>query len=85
MNGTIELLDEQEFEQNIRQFGYSPRMINHARAAWGEIMNRFESGELLLEHQLRIEHYHRIWRKLKGSSTIQATSPLRKWTMDHTR
>ena len=76
MNGTIELLDEEEFERNVRQLGYSELMVNNARAACEEVMNRFERGELLLEHRRQIEQYHRILRHLKGSSANPANGAL---------
>jgi protein associated with RNAse G/E len=60
MNGTIELLDEDEFAQNIRKFGYPSWIIKNARAACEELMEQFKSGELLLEHQKQIEQYQRI-------------------------
>ena len=85
MNGTIELLDEKEFERNIRQLGYSRWIINNARAACDEVMNLFERGELLLEHQRQIEQYQRIRRHLKGSSTSPANGALPNKTMDQMR
>ena len=82
MNGTIELLDEKEFIQNIRQLGYSRWIIDNARAACDEVMDRFERGELLLTHQKQIEQYHMIRRHLNGSSTIPANGVRPDKTMD---
>ena len=57
MNGAIELLDEDEFARNIQQLGYSSWIIDNARAACDEVMNLYERGELLVEHQKQIKQY----------------------------
>ncbi|MBC8233865.1 DUF402 domain-containing protein [bacterium] len=65
MNGTIELLDEKEFEQNSHRLGYSGWVVKNARAACDEVMNRFDSGEFPFNHQRQVEQYQRIERELK--------------------
>jgi len=82
MDGTIELLDEKEFERNTRQLGYSRLIIKNARAACDEVMNRFESGELLFEHQRRIEQYQRIKRYLQVARQSPGNSalPNNRWS-----
>jgi len=55
MNGSIELLDEEEFERNSRRMGYSERVVKNARAACDEVMNRFERGEFPFDYQRQVE------------------------------
>jgi protein associated with RNAse G/E len=65
MDGSIKLLDEEEFEQNARQFGYPGWVVENARAAYDEVVNLFETAEFPFDHPRQIERYQRIKRDLK--------------------
>jgi protein associated with RNAse G/E len=65
MNGSIELLDEEEFEQNARQFGYPGWLVEKARAACDEVVKLFETAEFPFDHPRQIERYQRIKGDLK--------------------
>jgi protein associated with RNAse G/E len=67
MDGSIELLDEEEFEQNARQFRYPGRVVEKARGACDEIVNLFERAEFPFDHLRQIERYQRIKRDLKAA------------------
>ena len=60
LEGRIELLDEEEFERNISQFGYSGWIVENVRAACDEVMVRFESGEFPFDHPRQAERYRRL-------------------------
>jgi protein associated with RNAse G/E len=65
MDGSIKLLDEEEFEQNARQFGYPGWVVENARAACDEVVNLFETAEFPFDHPRQIERYQRIKGDLK--------------------
>ena len=44
-NGCIDLLDEEEFEEHQRKYGYPPDVIEHAEAAAREVAELARSGE----------------------------------------
>lgn len=60
MNGSIELLDEEEFEQNISQFGYSEWVVENVRAACDEVLVRFGRGQFPFDHPRQIKRYRSI-------------------------
>jgi protein associated with RNAse G/E len=62
MDGSIELLDEAEFERNISQFGYPGWVVENVRAACDEVLVRFEGGQFPFNHPRQVERYRRIRR-----------------------
>jgi protein associated with RNAse G/E len=69
MDGSIELLDEEEFEQNARQFGYPGWVVENAKAACGEVVKLFGRAEFPFDHSRQIERYQRIQRTLKAAGS----------------
>jgi protein associated with RNAse G/E len=44
-DGTVVLLDEDEFEQHRRSYAYPARIVDHARAAAATLYGRIESRD----------------------------------------
>jgi protein associated with RNAse G/E len=65
MDGSIELLDEDEFQHNALRMGYSKRVVAAARAACDEVLERFARQEFPFNHQEQIALYERIKALIK--------------------
>jgi uncharacterized protein len=60
MNGAVELLDQAEFEQNARRWGYPQHLIEQVRAACREVEAGLASGTFPFDHERQVELYHRL-------------------------
>jgi protein associated with RNAse G/E len=62
MDGSIQLLDESEFERNMGRFDYPGWVVENVRAACDEVMVRFEKREFPFDHQRQVERYRSMRR-----------------------
>ena len=79
MDESIELLDEDEFEPNIVQFGYSRHLIGKARTVCHEVMEYFDKRRFPFNHPQQIELYQSISR---GAAIRESPLPLSKIRSD---
>jgi protein associated with RNAse G/E len=60
LDGSVERLDEEEFAQNTRRFGYPPDLVDQALAACREVEAGLAQGSPPFDYQRQVALYWRI-------------------------
>jgi uncharacterized protein len=64
MDHTVELLDELEFAQNSRRYGYPPELLERVQASCREVEGGIARREFPFDYERQVELYQRIRREL---------------------
>jgi uncharacterized protein len=64
LNHAVELLDQSEFEENARRWGYPQHLIEQAQAACREVEAGLASRTFPFDHEGQVEHYRRLKHEL---------------------
>ena len=57
---SVELLDQEEFEQNVQRMGYPPNLIEQVGAACREVEAGLAKRMFSFDHERQVELYRRI-------------------------
>jgi len=60
LDGSIQLMDEDEFEQNQQRFNYPPELIEQVHAACREVEVGLKQKKFPFDHEQQVKRYHQV-------------------------
>ncbi|MEZ4767192.1 MAG: DUF402 domain-containing protein [Caldilineales bacterium] len=65
LDGSVERLDQPQYDQNALRMAYPPSLIEQVEAACREVESGLAAGTYPFDHAQQVERYHRIKQELR--------------------
>ena len=60
LDGSIQLMDEDEFQQNQQRLNYPPELIEQVHAACREVEHGLKQNQFPFDHEQQVKRYHQV-------------------------
>ncbi len=60
VDGSLELLDEEQFHENVGRLQYPEDVVHMAKGAWNEVARLASEGRYPFDHETQLLHYRQL-------------------------